>query len=120
MAKESIISTRLELKEVVSHWMWMLGTNLEYSGRAGCTLNHLVISPAPFRHFYLVLGSAFEFKHVVYHLDVLSSFNGLLFETKLCHVAQTSLEPTTVLVSLVLELSHCVQLPQSPSFKSLT
>jgi hypothetical protein len=38
----------LELQAVVSHSVWVLGTELGFSGRAGNTPNHKAISQAPF------------------------------------------------------------------------
>lgn len=50
-----------ELQEIVSPLTWPLGTELESSGEAACSLNHGATSPAPsflfIRHFAEVIGS---------------------------------------------------------------
>jgi hypothetical protein len=43
-------SQELELQEIVSHVMWVLGTKLGFSGRAARTLNHSAILQPPKEH----------------------------------------------------------------------
>ena len=49
----------LELQEVVSCLVWMLGTKLGSSVRLVCTLNHRAISPGPV--IYLFIFSRYGF-----------------------------------------------------------
>jgi hypothetical protein len=53
-------SLKLELQMVVSHLAWVLGTELR-SARAGSTLNHKGISPAPVPSFILFYFILFYF-----------------------------------------------------------
>lgn len=43
---------KVQLHEILSHPLWMLGLRLRSSGKADCILNHWAIFPTPNLHFW--------------------------------------------------------------------